>query len=147
MNGSSFFAPRSIPALVSFSLACSACARPPARAPVSNEPAANERAIQLSYSVARREEPKRPLIAGHSEVGSSSLQLESVDSARHLDAKLKLSANARPDGTVIVYASYAERDGSSKIEWAPSVRLARGGTAIAEVAGDGWGRELRIGVE
>lgn len=80
-------------------------------------------------------------------MGSSSLQLESVDSARHLDAELELSANERPDGTVVVFANYSEHDGSSKIEWAPSVRLARGGTAIAEVVDDGWARELRIAVE
>lgn len=87
------------------------------------------------------------MFSGRSEVGSSSLQLESVDSARRLDAKLKLSANARPDGTVVVFAKYSEHDGSSKIEWEPSVRLARGGTAFAEVVGDGWARELRIGVD
>ncbi len=77
------------------------------------------------------------MISGRSEVGSSSLQLELVDSARHLDAKLKLGAHARPDGTVVVLANYSEHDGSTKIEWAPSVRLARGGTAVAEVVGDG----------
>jgi hypothetical protein len=106
-------------------------------------------ALALSYRVLDGE---NVVLKGRSQVdGRTPTNGMRVDTlAAHTTAReeLELDTQPRDDGTMVVQMRYQEvSEQGAKIDWKPSVRVARGVTARAAVGGVGWGRLIEVSAE
>jgi hypothetical protein len=130
---------------MSSTLGCLRAAPPPAPAARAPDPPP----FAVTYRVARSVDGDGVLLAGRMDIGvHDDGRVEAR--AAHSAAAEKLQLTVRPelDGTLIARANYEERsaDGAT-IQWAPSMRVARGAPARAEVTGSGWSRAIELTVQ
>jgi len=86
------------------------------------------------------------VLSGRSEFDAHYIaRVDTTTSGTH--ERLELEARPRDDGTVLVQVRYEETRAQGSIDWRPSVRLARGATAHADMTGSGWKRLLEISVD
>jgi hypothetical protein len=122
-----------------------ACARAPSQA-ASAPPPPEPLPYALSYRLMQTGDSGGVLLSGRADVdvhhGAHVKATAAHDSA---EEDLFLSTKTRDDGTVLVEVSYEERSREGAvIRWSPAVRVARGGHAVAEVNGAGWGRTIDL---
>ena len=125
-----------------------ACTRAPVMAPAvahSSEP----QAVAVAYRVLRTGDGTGVLLSGRTDVDTRhGFRVEATAAHTSAGEQLDFMARPREDGTVTVEIMYEETTlEGARLKWAPSVRLARGATAHAEVSGSGWGRVIEVTVE
>jgi hypothetical protein len=102
------------------------------------------RPLNLTYSVSSLGEGPTTLMSGTSELGPRGLKVESIDAERAAKTELELSTHRLDDGSMVVDATYTEREHANEIKWSPSLRVAPKTQARAVLTGQGWTRELRV---
>jgi hypothetical protein len=124
------------------------CASASAATPVSSVRDAREPpSIAVEYEVTRKGAPsdQSVILQGRTSIDSRG-DAEIKHSARDHE-ELRLGARERNDGTFDVEVRYQEASQEGQIAWQPVLRLARGGSATADVAGAGWARSIRVKLE
>jgi hypothetical protein len=129
---------------VLFAATATACARP--NAPAAKAPLTPD-ASTLTYAVSPDGHDGAALLEGRTTLAGAPLKFQTVRNDGTSTA-IELRRTAHLDGTFDVEAFYVELTGDRRtIKWNTIVRLARGGTASAKVAADGFARELRLRAE
>jgi hypothetical protein len=129
------------------SLAASACARPGGAPPPTTAKDAREPAsVAIEYEVTRKGEGDGGALHGRTSVDAR--HEPCVEHRLRGREELCFETRERNDGSFDVQVKYREDvpDGTS-IHWEPLLRVARGGTVIADVSGAGWSREVRLKVD
>jgi len=121
------------------------CASASAATPVRD--AREPPSIAVEYEVTRKGAPsdQSVILQGRTSIDSRG-DAEIKHSARDHE-ELRLGARERNDGTFDVEVRYQEASQEGQIAWQPVLRLARGGSATADVAGAGWARSIRVKLE
>ena len=139
----------SIAAFAVLSLVSAACAPGTAaiRAGEPPRPAPSELpTIAVTYEVTRSGSSDGVILAGHADAEPRHTIAVAQQAGRTPEKQeLKLVANPRADGTVVVEVRYAEVSAEgAHISWEPTVHVTRGIDAVAEIKGPGWGRSIRL---
>jgi hypothetical protein len=137
-------------ALVGLALPLLACARSPASPPAVPAQSEVEPApLAVAYRVLRAGDGDGVVLSGHTQVNSHrGTGIQTIAAHSSAAEELELNAYTRGDGTVLVEVKYKETTPEGgKLQWQPSVRLARGAPARAEVAGAGWSRAIELTAE
>jgi hypothetical protein len=133
--------------VVGLALFAGACARPAAmRPPVAEKDAHEPASVALEYEVTRKGDADAVVLHGRTSVdGRHEAFVEHNSRDRE---ELRFAARERNDGSFDVEMKYREStpDGTT-IRWEPVLRVARGGTVNADVAGAGWSRQVQLKAE
>jgi len=102
--------------------------------------------VALQYEVTRKGEDNGVVLSGRTSIDARH-EAAIEHNARDRE-ELRFAAHERNDGSFDVEMKYREiaPDGTS-ITWQPVLRVARGGTATADIAGAGWSRGVRVKVD
>jgi len=135
--------------MVAVSLLSGGCAHPTAVAPPPMESSKDMHepaSVALQYEVTRKGEDNGVVLSGRTSIDARH-EAAIEHNARDRE-ELRFAAHERNDGSFDVEMKYREiaPDGTS-ITWQPVLRVARGGTATADIAGAGWSRGVRVKVD
>jgi hypothetical protein len=103
--------------------------------------------VAVEYEVTRKGAPpdQSVILQGRTRIDARN-DAEIKHAARDHE-ELRLGARERSDGTFDVEVRYREASQEGEIAWQPVLRLARGSSATADVAGAGWARSIRVKLE
>jgi hypothetical protein len=137
---------RFIPLAMTLGPTLLACAQPVAKPAATAE---LRHGIPVAYRLLRAGDGDGILLAGHTLIDPrNGARVNATAAHTSAGQRLDLEARSRDDGSIVVQVDYDEStDQGAKINWRPSLRIAPGATARAEVSGSGWERTLEISVE
>jgi hypothetical protein len=134
--------------LAAVAFAASACAHPASTAPPpqSAKDAREPASVAIEYEVTRKGADEGVVLRGRTTVDGR--HEPGVEHNAHDREELRFATRERNDGSFDLEMKYRETtpDGTT-IRWEPVLRVARGGTANADVSGAGWSREVRVKVD
>jgi hypothetical protein len=135
-----------IPLALACLVAAGGCTRGAAAAPASAKDAREPASVAIEYEVARKGDDNAVLLRGRTSIDAR--HEAGVEHHARDREDLRFAARERNDGSFDVEMRYREStpDGTD-IRWEPVLRVARGTTASADVAGNGWARTVSVKVE